>query len=289
MKIFTLALTTHVRQPITTLAPYCRIQLQDGTVLGFTGFDDVLTIAGEDYTPAPGMQPFAVTTSSGMAVDTTDVAGALDDDRIRPEDIQDGLWDAAQVEYGLVNWDDLSMGKIILRSGTVGEFRLKRHTHVTELRSKMQLLTRETGDLYAPDCQADLGDSRCKVDLAAFTVTGTVSTVIDQRTFTDTSLAPKPTGWYAGGVVTWLTGTNAGRRMEVATFLGRQVTTDPPAQVTLFLGMSRPIQPDDTYEMSPGCDKQKSTCVDKYANRQNYQGFDLPGIGQEQAYPDSTF
>lgn len=229
----------------------------------------------------PGFQGFAVQTHAGMAVDNTEIAGVIDDVTIKPSELQDGLWDLAEVRFFQVNWADLTMGQLKLRKGWVGNISLHRTLYVAELRGLMQALVRELGDLFSPDCQADLGDARCKVDLVPLTVTGTVTSVTDRRIFIDTSRT-EVNAWFEGGVITWTSGLNNQRHMEIEAYNG---TTK---QFSLFLAMSNSIQVGNTYSVYPGCDKRIATCIAKFNNVNNFRGYPYtPGLDNLLRYPDS--
>jgi hypothetical protein len=71
-------------------------------------------------------------------------------------------------------------------------------------------------------------------------------------------------GYFAYGVVKWLTGQNAGYEMEVKSF--------SPGNVTLVMPMIYPIAPGDTYTIQAGCDKQFGTCSNRYSNVIHFRG-----------------
>jgi len=280
VKTVTTGLAQHLLLPLTTMARCVRIQWQDGTVLGFTSLDVPLTIEGEIYTPVPGMQDFALQTTSTMAVDNTDILGAIDDDAILASDIEAGKWDFAEVRFFEVNWQDLAQGQLRLRRGWVGEIRLARGTYIAEIRGLTQLLVREIGDIIQVECQADLGDVRCKVNLAAFTVTGTVTSPVDRRTFTDTSRT-EAERWFDGGTVHWTSGQNSGKVIEVEYFNGA-------GSFVLFLQMEFSIQVGDSYTAVVGCDKSSQTCIQKFNNIANNRSFFLaPTADSLMQYPSS--
>jgi uncharacterized phage protein (TIGR02218 family) len=254
-------------------------------VLAFTTHDQSLVIEGETYVPSPGMQALAIQTQGNTAVDNTDIHGWLDDAAITTEDLDDGLWDYADIRFFQVNWQDLSAGRLTLRGGWIGEVRRAGPGYVAEVRGRMQALVREIGDLYAPDCQADLGDSRCKVDLSARTVTGSVTALGDQRTFFDSSRGEAP-HWFDVGVLTWTSGLNNGRHMEIEYYSGSD--TSPQGAFVLFLPMHRAIAIGDTYAVYPGCAKTLDNCINKFNNLDNYRGYPYaPGNDQLLLYPDS--
>jgi uncharacterized phage protein (TIGR02218 family) len=132
-------------------------------------------------------------------------------------DLRAGVWDGATVEIFLVNWSNLANGKIILKRGTIGEVELKDMVFRAELRGLSQALSQQIVELYTPDCRADLGDTRCKINLVALTVTGAITAVTDRRNFTDTSRTEAANYWN-GGLLTWTSGANVGRKMEVKAF-----------------------------------------------------------------------
>jgi uncharacterized phage protein (TIGR02218 family) len=77
----------------------------------------------------------------------------------------------------LVNYQDLGQGILKLRRGWLGEVTIRDGMYVTELRGMTQRLQMTVGEVYAPDCSADLGDARCGVNLAALEESGTVVAV----------------------------------------------------------------------------------------------------------------
>jgi hypothetical protein len=71
-------------------------------------------------------------------------------------------------------------------------------------------------------------------------------------------------GYFTYGVVSWLTGQNAGYKMDV-----RQSS---PGSITLALPMTYPIAVGDTYSIVAGCDKTASTCRQRFGNFVNFRG-----------------
>ena len=101
------------------------------------------------------------------------------------------------------------------------------------------------------------------------TETGAVTTATSRRAFTDSSRAEAADYWGAG-VVEWLTGANAGLRMEVASFT--------VGAFELHLAMPYTIAVGDTYSVVPGCRKRRTEdCGTKFSNVVNFRGFpDVP-------------
>lgn len=272
-KTTTVAMKAHIQQEVTSLCSCWKITRKDGVVLAFTDHDTDLTYLGDVYKASSGFKRTAVTGDETLAVANLDILGILDSTSITANDLRNGVYDYAQVEVFLLNWADLTQGRIAIRRGVFGEISVT-PTGVfrTELRGLAQYVNYQFGELYSPACRADLGDTRCKVNLASFSVTGTVAGVsVDRAVFSVSGFA-QPSSYFDYGAVTWITGDNAGARMEVKSW------TNSSQAFTLFLPMPRPIQIGDTFSVHAGCNKARQTCKDKFNNVINFRGEpDLPG------------
>ena len=280
MKSISAELAAHIADDVTSLAICWRLARRDGVVLGFTTHDRVLVIDSVAYRPASGFTPGAISASNAFSVDNLDVAGALSSSAIGEADIRDGWFDFARVEIFQVNWQDLSQGKLVLAGGQLGEVSMGDHGFTAEIRGLTQFLQQPAGEVYSPECRADLGNKRCKVNLAGVTVTGSVTAVSSNRAFTDAARV-EPDGWFDYGMLTWTSGANAARSVEVKTFAG--------GAFVLFDSMPGAIAAGDAYSAHAGCDKRLATCKAKFANVRNFRGepfvpgpdsmLDYPGIG----------
>jgi uncharacterized phage protein (TIGR02218 family) len=269
MRTLSPELKAHLAQETTTLATLVRVERQDGQVFGFTDASDDITYAGVLFRSNVGHTPTNVKTTSALNVDNLEIETYLDQSAITEADAQAGLWDYAAVEIAQVNYNDLSMGHMTLRKGWMGQIRTGRNQIIAELRGMMQPLQQIIGRIYAPACDADLGDARCGIALASYTVTGTVTAVASQHQLTDSSRA-ETDAYFEGGKLTFTSGDNAGYSMEVKIFAA--------GVITLQQGMPNPIAEGDAYSLSAGCDKLLSTCRDKFSNVVNFRGFPhVPG------------
>lgn len=166
MKLISVALKTHLANPVTTLATCWHIIRMDGTQYAFTSFDSDLVIGGITYASTAGFSRTAITTGSGGEVDNVNVVGFFRDDGITERDIKNGLFDYASIYLFCVNWADLTQGICKLRRGWIGECTLSPSgAFIAELRGLTQALVQEFGNQYMPICRADLGDGLCKVPI----------------------------------------------------------------------------------------------------------------------------
>lgn len=269
MKTISGALATHLAQEVTTLATLWKVTRTDGHVFGFTDAASDLVYDGVTYAAGTGHTPSAIQTNSEMSVDNLDIVSVFDASTITAQDIAAGRWDFAAVELMLVNYANLGAGVLQLRRGTLGRITSQRNQFVAELRGMTQVLQQTMGDVYTAACRANLGDTKCGITLSTYTVSGAVTGVTDNRQFADTSLA-HAAGYFDYGLVTWLTGLNAGLKAEVKTYT--------VGAVALQLAMPYAVAVGDTYSISAGCDKSRRTCKTRFSNVINFRGFpDVPG------------
>jgi len=113
---------------------------------------------------------------------------------------------------------------------------------------------------WQKSCPHTLGDSQCMVSMAAFKVTGTLTSV-QGNVIQAAAFASKPDGWFAGGYILWPDGVNTQRRF-VLQHTGQTLTLLTPALCAVGTVV-------DAY---PGCDHTLATCATKFGNDINYGG-----------------
>ena len=191
MKSASAALASHLGQDSTTLATCWKIKRHDGspqTILGFTDHDQDLAIDLGDgdgtitYRAATGYSRDAIKSYSDFKVPEFDIEGFLDSTAITEDDLRAGRYDFADVRIFLVNWKDLSQGVLKLSSGQLGEVVLREGQFVAEMRGLLSRYhSQKIVELVTPDCRADLGDGRCKVQLDPPVWTASTEAVVRPR------------------------------------------------------------------------------------------------------------
>lgn len=270
MRVISPQLESHFASGLTTLATCWLLTRQDGIELGFTDHDQTITYDDVEYDSIAGFTPTTVENKSNMSVDNLDLEGQTFPSKITESDLLAGMYDYAEIEIFMVNYEDLSQGKLVVKRGRLGEVTLNGPMFRAEVRGLTQHLSQTIGDVYSPSCRAILGDSKCKVALAGVTVTTTVNDVTNNQTFVASALT-QDAGWFTGGEVEWLSGNNEGRRMEVKEFAA--------GKVVLALPMGKSIHAGDSFKIIAGCDKTRETCQAKFSNILNFRGEpDVPGV-----------
>lgn len=284
------ALQSHLEGDGLTLATCVRLARRDGTVLGFTTSAEPLTIQGLTYEAVGGIDSTAMKQSVGGGVDNLDITGLLrttnllSSPRITESDLRAGRYDAADVLVFLVNFLDVSAGKIVLLRGNLGEIRLRDGAYSAEVRSLTQRCSQQIGDVTSATCRVKrLGDGQCGVNLAGFTVAGSVSAVV---------AAPAPgspsalqfagvgadDGFFTYGLVKFTSGSNAGIEREIKS---HTLLSGSVAQIVLQEAFPLPVVAGDAALLTAGCDRTFGICGSKFANTLRFRGEPhLPGSSQ---------
>ncbi len=263
MKTIPAALQTHLNGEVTTLATCWKLKLKSGTIMGFTDFEKDLVISSVTYQSISGFVGSAVSTSSDLAVDNMDLEGMLRSDAIKEQDIMAGIYDYAEIEIFQVNYNDVSQGVANLKRGRLGEVQVKGQNFVVEVRGLTQSLSQEIGEYYSPACRANLGDTRCKVNLTPHTKTGSVTGITSTQQFLDTART-EAIGYFNFGKITFTSGLNNGLSVEVKEY--------SPGKITLVMPMPYTIAVGNTYTIIAGCDKTLVTCKNTFSNVVNFRG-----------------
>lgn len=256
-------LSTHLQGEVTTLATCWKITRTDGVIKAFTDHDRDILFQSVNYLSIAGFTASSIEAKDNFSVDNVEVQGMLSTGYLTAPDLLAGRYDFAEVEIFLVNYADLTQGRMTLKRGRIGEVTLQKDTFVADLRGLAEALQQTIGELYQPSCRAILGDAFCKVNLTPFTFTGTVTSVTSALIFTSNALT-QAAGYFTGGEVRWTSGGNNGFKMEVKEFANKQVV--------LAQAMPYAIQASDAFQIIAGCDKTHQTCTSKFNNIVNFRG-----------------
>ena len=278
-KTISAGLSTHLAGELSTLATLVKVTRRDGVVLGFTSHDRNLVLSGVTYVADGAFSPTVFESAPDLSTDNLEISGLLSAGAITEADLAAGKYDHARVDVYACNWGDLTQGTLQVRRGWLGEVSVQNGRYTAELRGFHDLLQRRIGTVFTPECRHDLGDARCAVALASYTVTGSVTAVTSRSEFTD-SARPEADAYFNYGFLTWTSGPNAGVTMEVKNFAADRFT--------LWLPMPADIGVGNTYSVYAGCDKRFATCRTKFNNAINFGGFPhLPGLDRIVDYPDA--
>lgn len=278
MRTVPLPLAAHLSSDATTTCHAWKVQRRDGTVLGFTDHDADLSVAGTLCRAASGFAASETEAGEGFAAASGEVAGGFSSEAITPEDLSAGRYDGARVELYLVNWAEPSQA-VLLAVREIGEVTRAGERFSAELRSAAHRLDQPQGRLYNRRCDADLGDSRCRVDLSGWRATSTVAAVEDRSHLRLSGLSGFAHAFFDGGTLEM-----GGRRHAIDR---HQRLTDGTARLTLWLPLDVLPGPGEGAVITAGCDKRFATCKARFGNRHNFRGFpQVPGSDFSYSYAD---
>lgn len=270
-------LQAHLDSGTTTTTILIRIDPPDPKFdsFGMTKLDkDVIYDdgAGElTYSASIGMVPAELVTGEAMDVGNSEFDHLLPQFSIPINEdlIRAGVYDYATYTIYLVNYEDLSMGHVIMPAGygqvgrmTVDASGMAFKAEFTDLTKELKQNIVEKDSITcraifgsqpigSSDSSGDVIEQRfpCGKDVSGLWTDGTVTTVglESNRTFTDSGLGLAADA-DVPGIVKWETGANAGRTFEVE-------SQDAAGVVTLGFETQFPIENGDTFRIRPDCTK----------------------------------
>lgn len=294
MRDIPVALLEHLRADQTSTAVCWAVEKSNGEVIRGTDHDRNIPVENTGspslglegvYLARAGISGSSTRSSSDMAVDNMDVAGALGEETagaidVSVEEIEAGLLDRAPVTVFLLNWQRPNDGVVIIKRGWLGELsRNSDQAYTVEVRGLSQALSQNIGQTYAERCNVvELGDSRCRFDVASATRAAVVSAVVSRLEFTVTltpGTAPPTASYFYGGRFTFSSGANEGFSREVK----RAIVTGASAVLEFWEEFPADVAAADAGSIAPGCDRLLATCRDVFANLDNFRGYGvfMPG------------
>ena len=267
----------HVKSEVTTLCRCWIIELTNSERLGFTDHDQDLVIDGVVCERDSGAESSSVEERTGLNIDEAEIAGALQSDRITPEDIKAGKYDGGKVTTYFVNWQEQTQ-YFIDQVSLIGQIVQEDGAFKFELQSITSTLDHTSGRHFIKRCQADLGDSKCKVSIddAVYRGAGVVEEVQSSHSIVVSGLSGFESNWFSFGHLHWTDSANAEHSIEIAS----HTADENRVRLKLWQAMPRSIQVGDAFTINAGCDKTFATCKSKFSNSKNFQGFPhMPGDG----------
>ncbi len=272
--------TADLRQSVLTTAICWRIQKNNGDLILGCEHDRDLKVTVTDpyvrltwptcdltgrYEAQTGISGSNIKSSADLSADNLEVEGAIDRlvglPGVSTAEIEGGLLTHAPVIVFAVNWVDPDRWQIIRRRGHLGEWSWDSDgRYRSEVRGLAQLFSQSIGQTFTERCSVvRFGDVRCGFDLASAARIGTIASVANRKVFTaalspDTD--PPIPAYFNGGELSFSSGENAGSMREAK----RVTVAAGIASVELWDEAAGDVLIGDTFTMTPGCDRTKSTC-----------------------------
>ena len=269
--------------PAATRATCWKVTRRDGATFGFTDHDRALAFDGVTFAPDLGLESSVTTLEPDFASGSAETVGILSSKVVAEADLAAGLWDGAEVEIQVVDWQEPTH-RVLVRRAVIGEVTRAGSAFRAELRGLAHLLDVPQGRVFSHLCDAALGDARCRVDLVAggFQASGSVAEGASSDRLVVDGVPDHPAEWFSGGRLEVLSGPLSGATGEIV--------SDRKGDGVRRLALREPLGGDPAagtaLRLSAGCDKRFATCRAKFANAPNFQGFPhMPGTDHALAYP----
>ena len=255
-----------------------RVLRRDGVTLGFTGHDRDVWLDGVLHRAAPGMLPSAVRRTAGLDADSVEVQGALTHDAISSADLAAGLFDGAQVQLGVADWETGELA--VLYRGEIGAISEEAAGFSAELLSAKAQLEIDPVPRTSPTCRAQFCGPGCTLSAAHFTHALRVAAVDLAANAVSFAGGPAAEAFRDGGL-RWLEGPQAGRANAVVAVEEAMLVLEQPLDPALA--------PGTLARLTEGCDHTIATCAARFGNAINFQGEPfLPGNDLLTRYPGSS-
>jgi uncharacterized phage protein (TIGR02218 family) len=283
VKTFSAALTAAYASGSTTLCNCLRVHRTDDIVVRFTSADHDVTVGGELYLAATGLDVTSLAVQANLAVDNMELPVLPDEVSYPQVDIISGRWDGARfwlfecdyTDAAIASGSPVGEGAIdgivnLLKRGTAGEASTVRTARKFELRGLKQALQQMVGEVASKTCRNRLGDARCGIDLSAgspplWQRTAPVTTVTSRHVLAFSSAAGDPDDFYGEGIAYAIDGDNAGYARKIKSFSA--------GVVTLAMEFPFVVLVSDTFLLEAGCRKRlMEDCKAKFDNVRRFRG-----------------
>lgn len=271
-----------------------RIRRTDGFVFLFTDHDRKILFDGETYLPSGGSDTTARRQQRGLNPVNYDANGAITSDAITNDDLHRGKWRDAEVTEMLIDWQYPDAGPIRSTKAWWVTPIWDGEKWSVQVEGMARWLQQKIGYVVTRNCRWRLGQGNvsgigCTVGVPGLTSynvpVGSIN--IQRLAFTITPPTGLPTNsrnrWRFGRII-WTVGANAGFVCDILDY--GQITA---TGVELVQPTPADILGSDQFDMEPGCDNIRATCIAEYNNIQEFGGLNfMPGsnaaVGQRRGY-----
>jgi uncharacterized phage protein (TIGR02218 family) len=252
---------------VTTLSTCWKLKLKDKRILGFTDFIRDLDIDGVIYKAKSGFSSSAIESDISLSADNLEISGFLDSDIIDKEDLLSGIYDHAYLEIFIMNYQDIKLSPFILKSGYLGEIRLKNNQFTAEVIGITDVLSNQIGKLYSPTCRARFAGKECRVSDYPIIK----CKILKRYSSTQILINKAISGMFNYGVAEF----KVGRDISIP------VRECNGKIVTFAFSIPDEVKARTQCIIRSGCDKKLSTCSDIYNNAVNFRGEPhIPGVDE---------
>jgi uncharacterized phage protein (TIGR02218 family) len=265
---------TMLDKEVASVAFCWRLERRDGAGLALTSHDWPLMVDDMRYEPTPGITPAAIRAELGLEPRLSEVHGSLSSEAIGEADIAAGRWDGAGLKLFAVDWESPEGEVLELLAGELGQVTSKDDAFEVDLLGAAAKLERPVCPVTSPDCRAELGDPRCRMDMAGRRIRATVTSASGHVIHVDQPIDDR----FRFGQIRFLGGAANGEQ--------RMILEIGDHQLSLRSAPAGDVEIGTAVEIVEGCDKRLATCSERFGNAINFRGEPhLPGNDLLTRYP----
>lgn len=251
-----------------------RIVPTAGSPIYLTDHPRDLVMSGHTYLSTAGYEFTGYSATSGFSPSSIDIEGIAGASGVTRAAVGSGLFDGARCYVFATSWAAPVEDEEPITAGIFGKSTLLDDRFQIGGVSLVDALNQSVGQTYGAQCPKTFCGQEyggCMANLAANTVTGTLTSVSSASVFTDSARA-EADDTFGAGTIQFTTGPNAGLKpLEIKSFAAGVITTFEPFYYLPVVGNS--------YSMVRGCRKRLSDCqarwngTSTYSNVLNFGGF----------------
>jgi len=271
-------------------------------IVAFTSNSRDMTLPGRPgvvFKATPAITP--TTIESGLdEASNLEMTGIYNSDSFDQIEVLAGKWDFATVEVLSACWDNTDLGEFVHFKGNLGEFKDYQTFFTAEGRGAIARLSNNVNKVTSRLCRCrEFGDEECGRDLGEpVTINGDTFDLVypdvpcvlaageGEIDFSSGDLPANcdTSGLFANGKLECTSGQNEGIAREISTIN----TVFPGYRVSLRRRFPLPIEGNDTFTFTAGCDRTIERCV-LYDNVINRRAEDyVPGIEAANRVPSAN-
>jgi uncharacterized phage protein (TIGR02218 family) len=262
---------SHLEKSLTTVANCWSITLKDARQFSFTDHSHDILYDGLVYQSGHTISVSSIESSVSLSADNFEIAAILNSDVIQKNDILNGKFDKAHVEYFIVNYSDISQGRVLINSGYIAEIRVVDNKFYAEIRSISSELNKQTRQIYSETCRARFKDKKCAANDSEHVLCGFITAVISDLII-ETDLSITYPGIYNNSRLKIVDGARD-EFIIIHKALDNKIYLQKQSKIILTKGMN--------IILFPECDKRFMTCCNVFRNSLNFRGEPfVPGLDE---------
>ena len=256
--------------PYETAVKCLRIVCTNGLTVRLTRYPVDLTMSNATvYQSGTGYDFTGYSATASMSPSAIDLEGFLGFAGVTRDAIASGVFDGARCYLFATSFLNPVEDYEPIVASIMGKTTLEDDKYRIEEMALIDALNQSVGKTYSAACPKTFGGQEyagCKINLAAITVTGTLSAVTSSSIVRDATRA-EAVDYFAGGTLQFTSGLNAGLKpLEIKRH-------EADGTLETFEPFHYPPAIGDAYALIPGCRKRLVDCRDKWNNILNFGGF----------------